>query len=107
MRLSLHFLSWRAVAAVEQGVAEGLGWGSAKAGVFLWELTRCTRVFTGFSEISLTKLSAARIGQSMRGLLTSALPLLALSLLKRKHAVAQWQSTSARSSSEQQVLLVS
>jgi len=34
MRLSLHFLSWRAVAAVEQGVAEGLGWGSAKAGVF-------------------------------------------------------------------------
>ena len=34
------------VAAVEQGVAEGLGWGSAKAGVFLWELTRC--IFTGF-----------------------------------------------------------
>ena len=32
------------VTAVEQGVAEGLGWGSAKAGVFLWELTRCTRV---------------------------------------------------------------
>jgi hypothetical protein len=34
MRLSLHFLSWRAVAAVEQGVAEGLGWVSAKDGVF-------------------------------------------------------------------------
>jgi len=38
-----------AVAAVERGVAEGLGWGSAKAGVFLWELTRCTRVKPGFT----------------------------------------------------------
>lgn len=36
------------VAAVEQGVAEGLGWGSAKAGVFLWELTRCRWVKSGF-----------------------------------------------------------
>ena len=42
------------VALVEQGAAEGLGWGSAKAGVFLWELTLCTRVksgFTGFLKI--------------------------------------------------------
>ena len=37
------------VAAVERGVAEGLGWGSANAGVFLCELTRCTRVKSGFS----------------------------------------------------------
>ena len=49
MRLSLRFLTWRAVAAVERGVAEGLGWGSAKAGVFLWELTRCMRVKSGFT----------------------------------------------------------
>ena len=54
MRLSPHFLSWRAVAAGEQGVAEGLGWVSAKGGVFLWELTR--RIFTGFLFDFLTSL---------------------------------------------------
>ena len=37
------------VAAVERGVAEGLGWGSANAGVFFCELPRCTRVKSGFS----------------------------------------------------------
>ena len=62
MRLSLHFLSWRAVAAVEQGVAEGLGWVSAKAGVFLWDLTRGARVkcgITGFFEIDLSNVGTA------------------------------------------------
>jgi hypothetical protein len=65
MRLSLHFLSWRAVGAVEQGVAEGLGWGSAKAGVFLWELTRCTGVFsfTGFFFEVLTNLTLTDTSQ--------------------------------------------
>ena len=56
------------VAAVEQGVAEGLGWGSAKAGVFLWELTRCTRSKHGLRVFSLLPLAAAHAtdGSKMR-----------------------------------------
>ena len=47
------------VAAVERGVAEGLGWGSAKAGVFLWELTRCTRVHRASRVFILTSSGGA------------------------------------------------
>ena len=59
-----HDLGARFDVAVEQGVAEGLGWGSAKAGVFLWELTRA---HSGSRVFSLTKtiprLSRRRVEQ--------------------------------------------
>ena len=57
MRLSLHFLSWRAVRAVEQGVAKGLD-GVRRRPVFFFKgMTRLhgVKCFTGF----LTKAASA------------------------------------------------
>ena len=65
MRLSLHFLSWRAVAAVEQGVAEGLGWGSAKDGVFFAGIDPLhgVKLFTGFLFDFLSNLLLTDVSQ--------------------------------------------
>ena len=102
MRLFLHFLSWRAVAVVEQGVAEGLGWVFGGWVFFLLELTRVQRVksgFTGFFEIVLSRESAPALPSKNTRERTphKCLLLLALISLRRENAVAQWQSTSATS----------
>ena len=66
MRLLQRIFQRVAVAAGEQGVAEGLGWGSAKAGVFFAGIDPLHGVkcrFTGFLFDFLTNLLLTDVSQ--------------------------------------------